>query len=72
MLSFRVQRHLLLATVLSRYKKAIVGCAHLFRPMYAEANMGHPSREEGFVVCSIAATPANSTKLATQSAFLTR
>jgi hypothetical protein len=25
---------------------------HLFRPMYAGANMGHPSREEGFVLCS--------------------
>jgi hypothetical protein len=24
----------------------------LFRPMYAEANMGHPSREVGFVLCS--------------------
>ena len=24
----------------------------LFRPMYAEANMGHPSRDEGFVLCS--------------------
>jgi hypothetical protein len=24
----------------------------LFRPMYAGANMGHPSREEGCVLCS--------------------
>jgi hypothetical protein len=24
----------------------------LFRPMYAGANMGHPSREQGFVLCS--------------------
>jgi hypothetical protein len=24
----------------------------LFRPMYAGANMGHPSRKEGFVLCS--------------------
>jgi hypothetical protein len=28
------------------------GYARLFRPMYAGANMGHPSREEGFVLCS--------------------
>ena len=25
---------------------------HLFRPMYAQANMGHPSRGVGFVVAS--------------------
>jgi hypothetical protein len=25
---------------------------HLFRPMYAGANMGHPSREQGFVLRS--------------------
>jgi hypothetical protein len=28
------------------------GCARPLRPMYALANMGHPSREPGFVVCS--------------------
>jgi hypothetical protein len=33
--------------------KALGGAApRLFRPMYAQANMGHPSREEGFVLCS--------------------
>ena len=33
--------------------KALGGAApHLLRPMYAWANMGHPSREEGFVLCS--------------------
>jgi hypothetical protein len=26
------------------------GFAHLFRPTYAGANVGHPSREEGFVL----------------------
>jgi hypothetical protein len=25
---------------------------HLFQPMYAEANMGHPSREQGLILCS--------------------
>src|SRR5258708_34704582 len=31
--------------------KAMEGAAaRLFRPMYAVANMGHPSREEGFVL----------------------
>ena len=33
--------------------KALGGAApRLFRPMYAGANMGHPSREKGFVLCS--------------------
>jgi hypothetical protein len=33
--------------------EAMEGAApRLFRPMYAEANMGHPSREEGFFVGS--------------------
>jgi len=33
--------------------EALEGAApHLFRPMYAGANMGHPSREQGFVLCS--------------------
>ena len=33
--------------------KALGGAApRLFRPMYAQANMGHPSREEGFVLSS--------------------
>ena len=31
---------------------ALEGLRPRFRPMYAEANMGHPSREEGFVLCS--------------------
>jgi hypothetical protein len=33
--------------------KLLEGAApHLSRPMYAEANMGHPSRDEGFVLAS--------------------
>ena len=33
--------------------KALGGAApRLFRPVYAWANMGHPSREEGLVLCS--------------------
>ena len=35
------------------------------RPMYAEANTGTRPRRRASVVCSIAATPANFTKLAT-------
>jgi hypothetical protein len=31
----------LLATI----SKAMVGFAHLFQPRYAEANLGHPSRQ---------------------------
>jgi hypothetical protein len=27
-----------------RVTEALEGCARLFQPMYAEANMGHPSR----------------------------
>jgi hypothetical protein len=31
------------------------GCAQSLRPMYAEANMGHPSRTMGFLIhCLIA------------------
>jgi hypothetical protein len=34
-------------------KLAVMRAApHLLRPMYAGANMGHPSREKGFVLCS--------------------
>jgi hypothetical protein len=45
--------------------KAFEGAGpHLFRPMYAGANMGHPSREEGSVFCGKTATPMNSTRLA--------
>jgi hypothetical protein len=33
--------------------KALKGAPpRLFQPMYAVANMGHPSRNEGFVLCS--------------------
>jgi hypothetical protein len=40
----------------ARVAEALEGAApRLFRPMYARANMGHPSREAGFVVCSRAA-----------------
>jgi hypothetical protein len=30
-----------------RVTEALEGCARLFQPMYAEANMGHPSRTLG-------------------------
>ena len=36
-----------------RVTTALEGAApRLFRPMYAQANMGHPSREEGLVLGS--------------------
>jgi hypothetical protein len=53
MLSLHGQGLLLLGRGLRHIAKALGGAApHLFRPMYAGANMGHPSREEGFVLCS--------------------
>jgi hypothetical protein len=53
MLSLYCTRILLLAAVFrQRNKSDGRGCARLFRPMYAGANMGHPSREEGVVVGS--------------------
>jgi hypothetical protein len=40
-------------SLFARVAEALEGAApRLFRPMYARANMGHPSREAGFVVCS--------------------
>jgi hypothetical protein len=42
-----------LAAVFFPYNKSVEGAApRLFRPMYAEANMGHPSRGEGSVFCA--------------------
>jgi hypothetical protein len=53
MLSLHGQGLLLLAAVASPHSKSVWrGCARLFLPMYAGANMGHPSRGEGFVLCS--------------------
>jgi len=53
MLSFHVHGLLLLAAVFSPYSKSVGrGCAPALRPMYAWAKMGHPSREEGLVLCS--------------------
>src|SRR5579859_5849419 len=54
MLSFHDSRMLALGCALfaPRSKSAGRGCAHLFRPMYGGANMGHPSREEGFALSS--------------------
>ena len=53
MLSFNGQGLLLLAEVSSRIARAFEGAApRRFQPMYAWANMGHPSREEGFVLRS--------------------
>jgi hypothetical protein len=54
MLSLHAPGLLLLAVVFfARVAVALEGAApHLFRPMYAGANMGHPSREEGFALCS--------------------
>ena len=41
------------SSLFARLVEAVEGAApHLFRPMYADANMGHPSREEGFVLRS--------------------
>jgi hypothetical protein len=37
------------------------GSARHFRPMYAGANMGHPSRQEGFVLCANASVMMNFT-----------
>jgi hypothetical protein len=53
MLSLHVPGLLLFAVFfLARVAGALEGAApHLFRPMYAGANMGHPSREEGFALC---------------------
>src|SRR6266849_5807543 len=52
MLSLDAQGLLLLAAVVSPHSKSVGRAApRLFRPMYAGANMGHPSREEGFVLC---------------------
>jgi hypothetical protein len=51
MLSLHGQRFLILAAAFCRVAKALEGAApRLFRPMYAGANMGHPSREQGFVL----------------------
>src|ERR1700688_5061638 len=53
MLSLNARGFLLLAAVFSLRNKSVGGgCARLFRPMYAEANMGHPSRDAGLVLCS--------------------
>jgi hypothetical protein len=63
MLSLHVQGLLISSVVFSRSSKSIRRAAprHL-RPMYAQANMGHPSREEGFALCSTSAAPMNFTK----------
>jgi hypothetical protein len=43
MLSLYLQGLLILAAFsVPTYQKRWEGCAHLFRPMYAVANMGHP------------------------------
>jgi hypothetical protein len=58
-------RTLALGRSLLAYGKSVGwGCARLFRPMYAGANMGHPSREEGSVFAPTTATPMNSTRFA--------
>jgi hypothetical protein len=42
------------ATYLARVVRTLERAApHLSLPMYAGANMGHPSRGEGFVVCRL-------------------
>jgi hypothetical protein len=49
-----------MAAVFARLAGAVEGAApHLFRPMYAEANMGHPSREGGFVLRSYRSADEN-------------
>src|ERR1700752_1344159 len=47
MLSLHVHGLLLLTAVSAMSKSVGRGCARHLRPMYAGANMGHPSREEG-------------------------
>ncbi len=65
MLSLHVHGLLLLAAVSPLQQKRWEAAPRHLRPMYAQANMGHPSREEGFVLCTSAATPMHSIKLAT-------
>jgi hypothetical protein len=51
--SWRSKKQRLLGLVLPTKQVSAYGASpRLFRPMYAGANMGHPSREEGFVLCS--------------------
>jgi hypothetical protein len=45
------------------------GCARLFRPMYARANMGHPSRERDSLFAPTTTAPMNSTRVAPQPDF---
>jgi hypothetical protein len=53
MLSLDAPGFWFLAAVFALVAEALEGAApRLFRPMYAGANMGHPSRKEGFVLCS--------------------
>src|SRR5258707_41228 len=50
MLSLHTQGISFLAAVFSPHSKSVGRAApRLFRPMYAWANMGHPSRDGGFV-----------------------
>ena len=50
----------------ARLAGAVEGAApHLFRPMYALANMGHPSREQGFVLRSNRSADENDKPLST-------
>src|SRR5579859_3405818 len=65
MLSLHVHGLLLLTAVCAVSESVGRAAPRHLRPMYAWANMGHPSREEGFVPCFTSATPSNSSKLAT-------
>src|SRR5579859_3843116 len=63
MLSLHVHGLLLLTAVCAVSESVGRAAPRHPRPMYAWANMGHPSREEGFVLCSTSATPSNSSGL---------
>jgi hypothetical protein len=65
--SLHAQGPLLQAAVFLRHSKSVRrGCApRLFRPMYAGANMGHPSREQGSFFARTTAPPMNSNTVAT-------
>jgi hypothetical protein len=52
------------------HSKALGGaCAHLFRPTYAGAYMGNPSRDGASCFAVTTATPTSSTKVATRTGF---
>jgi hypothetical protein len=71
MLSLHAQGLLLWAQFFfARVAEALEGAApRLFRPMYAGANMGHPSRERDSLFAPTTAPPMNSPGLLSQPDF---